>query len=144
MVIKVSSDSSCRRWHLLMTRKVKYPRPAPSSEMRPVPASTRPQSAVPAARPIDGFGPPTYDRTDMARVFGITPNILALSGQSPSGPAGGARDGYGLGRGAAGPGGGTSRTARGCSESLPQDVTIHMSAHAPPPEPNRDRTNRRI
>ena len=37
-------------------------------------------------------------------LFGITSSILALSGQSPSGPAGGASDGYGLGRGAVGPG----------------------------------------
>ena len=36
--------------------------------------------------------------------LGITSNILALSSQRPSGPAGGASDGYGLGRGAAGPG----------------------------------------
>ena len=39
---------------------------------------------------------------------------------SPPGPAGGAPDGHGQGRGAAGPGGSTSRTARGCSESLPK------------------------
>ena len=36
------------------------------------------------------------------------PAFLALSSQSPSGPAGGAPDGYGLGRGAAGPRGATS------------------------------------
>ena len=33
-------------------------------------------------------------------VSGIASNILALSSQSPSRPAGGAFDGYGLGRGA--------------------------------------------
>ena len=33
-----------------------------------------------------------------------TTTAVALSSQSPSGPAGGAPDGYGLGRGAAGPG----------------------------------------
>ena len=35
-------------------------------------------------------------------LFGITSNTLVRSSQSPSGPAGGASDGYGLGRGAAG------------------------------------------
>ena len=37
------------------------------------------------------------------RVFGISSNTLVLSGQSSSWPAGGASNGYGLGRGAAGP-----------------------------------------
>ena len=36
-------------------------------------------------------------------LFGITSNALVRSSQSSSGPAGGASDGYGLGRGAAGP-----------------------------------------
>ena len=36
-------------------------------------------------------------------LFGITSNTLVRSSQSSSGPAGGASDGYGLGRGAAGP-----------------------------------------
>ena len=36
-------------------------------------------------------------------LFVITSNTLIRSGQSSSGPAGGASDGYGLGRGAAGP-----------------------------------------
>ena len=36
-------------------------------------------------------------------VFGIASNTLVRSGQSSSWPAGGASDGYGLGRGAAGP-----------------------------------------
>ena len=34
----------------------------------------------------------------------ITPGTLAFSIQSPSGPTGGAYGGYGMGRGAAGPG----------------------------------------
>ena len=38
----------------------------------------------------------------------VVSSILVLSSQSPSGPAGGAPDGYGLGRGAAGPDGHTS------------------------------------
>ena len=41
-------------------------------------------------------------------MYGIASDIRALSSQSPPGQAGGAPDGYGLGRGAAGPGGGTS------------------------------------
>ena len=68
--------------------------------------------------------------------------FLFLSGQSPSGPAGGAPDGYGLGRGAAGPRGATSAAAELCTgrrvdrtgllRVASQDVTIQMSAHAPP------------
>ena len=46
-------------------------------------------------------------------VFGITPNILVRSSQSSSGPAGGASDGYGLGRGAAGPDRRCTTTAAG-------------------------------
>ena len=46
-------------------------------------------------------------------VFGITSSTLALSGQGPSGPACGASDGYGLGRGAAGPGSRRTTTASG-------------------------------
>ena len=41
------------------------------------------------------------------RLFGIA-SSMSLSSQSPSGQAGGAPDGYGLGRGAAGPPGSTS------------------------------------
>ena len=40
---------------------------------------------------------------DRPGVFGITSNTLVQSNQSSSGPAGGASNGYGLGRGAAGP-----------------------------------------
>ena len=65
-------------------------------------------------------------------------------------PAGGAPDGYGLGRGAAGPGGTPAacparayigRTGPGNAAStegllrVAQDVTNQMSAHAPPPGP---------
>ena len=46
-------------------------------------------------------------------VFGLTSNILALSSQGPSRPAGGASDGYGLGRGAAGPVRQSTTTAAG-------------------------------
>ena len=46
---------------------------------------------------------PETQLTEPSAAFGITSNILALSSQSPSGPAGGASDGYGLERGAAGP-----------------------------------------
>ena len=106
------------------------------------------------------------------------PAFLALSSQSPSGPAGGAPDGYGLGRGATGPRGttpaaraqaelhactgpddagidysgpgGATLTARdratssrlagtGLLRVASQDVTILMSAHAPPPGPIRAR-----
>ena len=38
----------------------------------------------------------------VSEVFGIISNTLVRASQSPSGPAGGASDGYGLGRGAAG------------------------------------------
>ena len=62
---------------------------------------------------------------------------LAVSSQRTSGPAGGAPDGYGLGRGAAGPAVGISllRLLRVAS----RDAAGRVSAHAPPPEPNRDR-----
>ena len=53
------------------------------------------------------------------RVFGIISNILALSSQSPSGPAGGAPNGYGLGRRAAGPGGGTTLPHRAAPSRYP-------------------------
>ena len=46
-------------------------------------------------------------------VFGIFCSTLALSSLSSSGPAGGASDGYGLGRGAAGPGRRCTTTAVG-------------------------------
>ena len=65
----------------------------------------------------------------------IISSILVLSGQNPPGPAGGAPDGYGLGRGAAGPraelhwpqGTGQCRTGRTrLLRVASQDVTIHM------------------
>ena len=49
----------------------------------------------------------------LPRVFGITSNALVRSSQSSSGPAGGASDGYGLGRGAAGPDRRCTTTAAG-------------------------------
>ena len=54
---------------------------------------------MPALHPA---GPPPPPRR-APPVIGITPDALARSSQSSSGPAGGASDGYGLGRGAAGP-----------------------------------------
>ena len=45
--------------------------------------------------------------------FRITCNTLVRSGQSSSGPAGSASDGYGLGRGAAGPDRRCTTTAAG-------------------------------
>ena len=42
-------------------------------------------------------------RPTESKLFGLTSNTLVRSSQSSSGPAGGAFDGYGLGRGAAGP-----------------------------------------
>ena len=48
-----------------------------------------------------------------AAVFGVSSSTLALSSQSSSGPAGGASDGYGLGRGAAGPDRRCTTTAAG-------------------------------
>ena len=62
-------------------------------------------------------------------LFGITSNILALSSQSPSGPAGGAprADGYELGCWT----GLRYNTDRsGLLRVATQVVTIHMSAHA--------------
>ena len=49
----------------------------------------------------------------MLRLFGVTCSTLVRSGQSSSGPAGGASDGYGLGRGAAGPDRWCTTTAAG-------------------------------
>ena len=46
-------------------------------------------------------------------LFGIASNTLVRSSQSSSGPAGGASDGYGLGRGAAGPDRRCTTTAAG-------------------------------
>ena len=51
-------------------------------------------------------------------VFGITSNTLVRSSRSPSGPAGGASDDFGLGRGAAGPDRRCTTTTPGHSESL--------------------------
>ena len=45
-------------------------------------------------------------------------NTLALSSQSPSGPAGGASDGYGLGRGAAAPDRRCTTTAAGALRAI--------------------------
>ena len=55
---------------------------------------------------LTGFRPGKF-------VFGITSNTLVRSSQSSSGPAGGASDGYGLGRGAAGPDSRCTTTAAG-------------------------------
>ena len=70
--------------------------------------------------PDGGLGPSV--------AFGVTFDVPVLSGQCPSGPAGGASDGYGLGRGAAA---GERLPRPGCSESL-HDGAIHMPGHAPP------------
>ena len=66
---------------------------------------------------------------------GISPSTLALCGQSSYGPAGGASDGYGLGRGAAGPDRRCTTAAAGALRVIVQDGSIHMSGHAPPPVP---------
>ena len=68
-------------------------------------------------------------------VFGIASNILALSSQSPPAVLPTAT-GLGeelLDRAA------VSQCRTGLLRVAIQDVTIHVSAHAPPPEPNRDR-----
>ena len=51
-------------------------------------------------------------------VFGITSNTLVRSSHSSSGPAGGASDGYGLGRGAAGPDRRCTTTAAGALRAI--------------------------
>ena len=64
------------------------------------------RAAGPAAGGRGGRATRVRDTRQRAREsgeLGITASILALSGQSPSGAAGGTSDGYGLGRGAAGP-----------------------------------------
>ena len=81
------------------------------------------------------------------RLFGIISSILVSSSQSPPGPAGGASDGYGLGRRALDRGAtsaaraalhsphGTGRRRvdrTGLLRVAIQDMTIHMSAHSPP------------
>ena len=126
-------------------------------------------------------------RVEILNCLESFPAFLVLSSQSSAGPAGGAPDGYGLGRGAAGPRGATSaardagstaqarlincsgpggatlsardraaperphgpgrsyidRTGRVTSSrptgTTSQDVTILVSAHAPPPGPIRAR-----
>ena len=107
-------------------------------------------------RHCDCPGPGRGRRRRRRLLSGIISSILVLPSQSPPGPAGGALDGYGLGR-AAGPRGATlaararaelhwprgTRRSHICRTGLlrvaSQDVTIHMSAHAPPQEPIRDR-----
>ena len=54
----------------------------------------------------------------VASLFGITSNTLVRSSQSSSGPAGGASDGYGLGRGAAGPDRRCTTTAAGAIRAI--------------------------
>ena len=81
-------------------------------------AVTAPAKAIWRAihSPPPGQPWPKYSPVASARgsgVFGITSNILALPSRSPPGPAGGASDGYGLGRGAAGPGRLSTTTAAG-------------------------------
>ena len=71
----------------------------------------------------------------MNLMFGNTAHILALSSHSPPGLAGGAPDGYGLGRGAAGPGGGTSMP----HGATPSRYPGRDHPYVPPPVPNRDR-----
>ena len=68
-------------------------------------------------------------------LFGVTCNTLVRSIQSSSGPAGGASDGYGPGRGAAGPDRQCATTAARALRVIVQDGFIRMSDHAPPPEP---------
>ena len=55
-----------------------------------------------------------------ARLLGIASNILAVSSQSPSGPSGGDPHGYGLWRGVAGPGGGTSLSHEAAPSRYPR------------------------
>lgn len=73
------------------------------------------QTVTLPARRVQARGPGLH--TDA--VFGIASSILALSGKSPSGPSGGAPDGYGLRFGAAGPGGGASEPHGATPSSYP-------------------------
>ena len=66
---------------------------------------------------------------------GITPKVLAVSGKIPYGPAGGAPEGYGLGRGAAAAHQCRPKTLR----VTVQGGNIQLSAGALPPVTTKDR-----
>ena len=69
--------------------------PRPRRSHRPALPGARQESSRKLeenVQPLTGFRPGKF-------VFGITSNTLVRSSQSSSGPAGGASDGYGLGRG---------------------------------------------
>ena len=87
-------------------------------DRRPAPARVQGRSRSPSrhlfragsrlAREAQG-----YRQRPPMQLFGITSNTLVRSSQSSSGPAGGASDGYGLGRRAAGPDRRCTTTAAG-------------------------------
>ena len=72
-------------------------------------------------------------------LFGITSNTPVRSSQSSSGPAGGASDGYGLGRRAAAPDRQCTTTAAGALRVIVWEGSIRMSDYAPPPVTCADR-----
>ena len=61
-------------------------------------------------------------------LFGTASKILVSSSQSPSGPAGGAPDGYGPGRPAAGPGGGKSLPHGATPSRCPRRVHSYVTS----------------
>ena len=75
---------------------------------------THPSLAASVSSSLRPFLPtPATEVYRASSVFGITSNTLVRSSQSSSGPAGGASDGYGLGRGGAGPDRRCTTTAAG-------------------------------